>query len=593
MNVLLTATLLGCCYAAAVKAMPEPRVPTSPAPRALPVWPLPRAVTTGTASASLLPAEQFALGIAVDTLPSTALEVALERFRMRAFPHPVTLPDAPLGSRSVVTGLTVHVADSTVALTLGVNESYTLVVPVSGNATISAATVFGAYRGLESLSQLIQFSFVTESYQIDDLLPLQIEDAPQFVHRGLLLDVARHFQPVASLLRVIDSLAMAKINVLHLHMSEDQSFPAASRVHPELAAKGAWSSHERYTWQELREVVEFGQGRGLRVIPEIDMPGHATSWHASHPELFSSGAPAAKCSTQVDGRQNVTRAALDPAKNATFAFIEELLRDYFSESGGVFSNIDYVHLGADEVPIGCWDNPFDTAFIEKHGLQGGTAGLFSYFVERVHEIANKLGRRVIMWDAAFNKGSTPPPKDIVIQMWLQYGGTNTLLQNIVKAGYRAIASPDVPWYLNVVEPQDAACNTHWKCLRNYNPRAGLNSAEQALVLGGEGCLWTETVDSSDIESTLWPRMAAIAERLWSGDQAAPQAGASASATAAFEQGQEDRLRKFRCLLLERGFGAGVVGDTVGEPSRPVWQRLHGPPGPGSCTQDTNLTVGSN
>lgn len=590
MDVLLrTTALLGCCCAGTVTALPVLRVPTTPvAP--LPVWPLPRAVTTGAASATLLP-EQFVLGVATDT-PSAALEAALERFSSRAFPHPVTPPEAPVGSQSVVTGLTVQVSDSTVPLALGVNESYTLTVPASGNATISAATIFGAYRGLESLSQLIQFSFDTESYHINDLLPLHIEDAPQFVHRGLLLDVARHFQPVSSLRRVIDSLAMAKINVLHLHMSEDQSFPAASRVHPELAAKGAWSPNERYTWQELQEVVEFGLARGLRVIPEFDMPGHATSWHGSHPELFSSGAPAAKCSTQVDGRPNVTRGALDPAKNATFAFIEELLRDYFSESGGAFSNIDYVHLGADEVPTGCWDNPFDEAFIENHGLIGGTAGLFSYFVERVHEIANRLGRRVIMWDAAFNKGSTPPPKDVVIQMWLQYGGTNTLLQDIVRAGYSAIASPDIPWYLNVVEPQDAACNTNWQCMRNYNPRAGLNSAEAALVLGGEGCLWGETVDSSDIESTLWPRMAAIAERLWSGEKAAPPAGASANAAALFEQGQEGRLRKFRCLLLERGFGAGVVGDTVGEPSRPVWQRLHGPPGPGSCLQDTNLTTSS-
>ena len=355
-SLLRSALLLGCC-AAPVTAIPDQRLSTPPP---LPVWPLPRAVTAGAASSALLP-EQFALGIATDT-PSTALEAALERFRLRAFPHPSGPPAAPAASQTVVTGLTVHVFDSTVALALGVNESYTLTVPVSGNATISAATVFGAYHGLETLSQLVQFSFDTESYQIDELLPLRIDDTPAFAHRGLLLDTARHFQPVSSLLRVIDSLAMAKINVLHLHMSEDQSFPAASRVHPELAAKGAWSQHERYTWQELRQVVGYGSARGLRVIPELDMPGHATSWRESHPELFSTGASAVNCGTQVDGaRENVTRGALDPANNATFEFIEELLRDYFSKDGGAFSDIDYVHLGADEVPTGCWQNPVSNA----------------------------------------------------------------------------------------------------------------------------------------------------------------------------------------------------------------------------------------
>ena len=215
------------------------------------------------------------------------------------------------------------------------------------------------------------------------------------------------------------------------------------------------------------------------------VPGHATSWRHSHPELFSSGA-AATCGRQVDGAPaGVLRGALDPAKNSTFVFIEALLTDYCDKESGAFAD-EFVHLGADEVPTACWANPTDTAFIQKHGLNG-TTGLFSYFVERVHAVAQGLGQRVIMWDAAFNKGSAPPPKDVVIQMWLQYGGANTLMQEIVRAGYSAIASPDVPWCkctsnphhnsssrhifrllvftdLNVVEPRDAACNTQWQCM---------------------------------------------------------------------------------------------------------------------------------
>ena len=135
--------------------------------------------------------------------------------------------------------------------------------------------------------------------------------------------------------------------------------------------------------------------------------------------------------------------------------------------------------------------------------------------------------------------------------------------------------------MNVVEPKDAKCNTDWQCQYNYDPTAGLSPDEAALVLGGEGCLWAETVDSSDIESTLWPRLAAIAERLWSGGRPREAAAGGKDVATTREQAQEHRLRQFRCLLLERGFGAGVVGDTVGEPSVGVFQRLHGPPGPGS------------
>ena len=166
----------------------------------------------------------------------------------------------------------------------------------------------------------------------------------------------------------------------------------------------------------------------------------------SHPEFFSTGSK--QCHTQIPGLStNATRGALDPAKNETFVFVDAFLRDYYRDDGtGVFVD-DFVHLGSDEVPTNCWDNPADNDFIAAMGIRGGSAGLFSYFVRRVHAIAAGLGRRVVMWDAAFNKGSDPPPQDIVIQMWNSWSpsGDHGLLQQIVSAGYDAIASPDIPW----------------------------------------------------------------------------------------------------------------------------------------------------
>ena len=230
------------CYVAPVAA-----VPTAAKASQLPVWPLPREVSAGSAAASLDPAA-FAL-FAPPPAFSGALAAAFQRFKEKAFPHPAA-PQQPSssGAGNILAGLTVTIADGAAELALGANESYVLSVPTNGTATLAAVTLFGAYHGLETLSQLVGFDFTTERYSVGAHLPLHIKDEPSYSHRGLLLDTARHFQPVPTLLRVIDSIAMAKLNVFHWHLSDDQSFPAASRTFPELAAKGAWSQTERYTW---------------------------------------------------------------------------------------------------------------------------------------------------------------------------------------------------------------------------------------------------------------------------------------------------------------------------------------------------------
>lgn len=137
-----------------------------------------------------------------------------------------------------------------------------------------------------------------------------IKDVPRFSHRGLLIDSGRHFEPVKQIKALIESMTYAKLNVLHWHLTEDESFPLASRVHPELPRLGAWDAQEQYTWRDLQDIVEYARLRGIRVVPEFDMPGHTSSWRKSHPELFALG-----CS----GKE---RGAFDPAENRTFDFLE-------------------------------------------------------------------------------------------------------------------------------------------------------------------------------------------------------------------------------------------------------------------------------
>lgn len=206
----------------------------------------------------------------------------------------------------------------------------------------------------------------------------------------------------------------------------------------------------------------------------------------------------------------------------------------------------FVHLGSDEVPSDCWNNTKDLAWMKSQGLANFTE-VFDYFVNHMVSMAKKLGKQTILWDEAFM--SAKPPKEAVIQNWHD----SKLMQQIVDAGYRALLSNG--WYLDHL-------TTTWQSMYAMDPQFNISSDKAHLVLGGEGCMWGETVDPSDMEATVWPRAAAIAERLWS----APGVNSTEAA--------EPRLLAFRCMLLARGVRTGVVGG----PGRGA------PPGPGSCSQ---------
>lgn len=486
-----------------------------------PLWPLPNRVVPGTGTVLLNPATYSFEAI---TTPAELLR-AFKRYQPLFFPRATTAHPS-----AVSAGLVVNVEDSTADLALGVNESYTLDVNVDGTAVISAKTVWGALRGLETLSQLIRFNFATGQYSMSGL-PLHIEDAPRFPHRGLLIDSGRHFEPISQVKSLLDSMQYAKLNVLHWHLTEDQSFPMASRSFPELPQHGAYSDQEQYTWQEISDVVQYARDRGIRVIPEFDMPGHSSSWRNSHPEVFAEG-----CLSES------SRGAFDPANPATFTFLLAALQDWTS---GMFVD-GFVHLGSDEVPSDCWNNTKDLAWMKSQGLANFTE-VFDYFVNHMVSMAKKLGKQTILWDEAFM--SAKPPKEAVIQNWHD----SKLMQQIVDAGYRALLSNG--WYLDHL-------TTTWQSMYAMDPQFNISSDKAHLVLGGEGCMWGETVDPSDMEATVWPRAAAIAERLWS----APGVNSTEAA--------EPRLLAFRCMLLARGVRTGVVGG----PGRGA------PPGPGSCSQ---------
>jgi hexosaminidase len=363
------------------------------------------------------------------------------------------------------------------------DESYTLEVGAS-RVELRAPTVPGAMHGLETLLQLPRLE------RDGWFLPaVSIRDAPRFPWRGLLVDVARHWEPPGVIMRNLDAMAVVKLNVLHLHLTDDQGFRIESRTHPELQAKG--SDGMFFTQAQMRAIIAYAAARGIRVVPEFDIPGHATSWVVSHPELASQPGPYG-----IERHWGIFNPVLDPTNEATYA----LLRDFLGEMAGLFPD-RFVHIGGDENNGIQWDaNPGIQAFIRGHDL-GDNAGLHTYFNGRIEAILAGRGRRMVGWDEILHSGL---PKSSVIESWR---GTEALAA-AAHQGYDGILANG--YYIDLAKP----ASDHY--LADPVPAASaLTAPERAHALGGEASMWGEWVNPETIDSRIWPRTAAIAERLWS------------------------------------------------------------------------------
>jgi hexosaminidase len=367
--------------------------------------------------------------------------------------------------------------------TIDENESYRLEVTPTG-ARLRAETVVGAMRGLETFEQLI------ESDATGYFLPaISIEDAPRFRWRGLMIDCGRHFIPVDVLKRTLDGMAAVKLNVFHWHLSEDQGFRMESRVFPKLTGMG--SDGVFYTQEQAREIVTYAKERGIRVVPEFDMPGHSSAWFVGYPELASGPGP-----FHIEREFGVFDPVMDPTRESTYRFLGR----FVAEMVTIFPDL-YWHIGGDENNGVEWKaNPQIQHFMQAHNLKD-TAALQNYFNQRLLQILEKHGKRMIGWDEVL----TPDlPKNVVVQTWR---GADSLAAG-AKSGYLGILSAG--YYLN----HKNSAETHY-AVDPLPATSTLNADEQARILGGEACLWTEQTGPLTVDSRVWPRMAAIAERLWS------------------------------------------------------------------------------
>ncbi len=363
------------------------------------------------------------------------------------------------------------------------NESYRLDVTYR-QAILSAPTVVGALRGLETVLQLVE-----SDRNVFYLPGVQIQDQPRFPWRGLMIDVARHFEPMEVLKRNLDAMAAVKLNVFHWHLTEDQGFRVESKKYPKLHQLGSDGLY--YTQDQVREIIAYARDRGIRVVPEFDIPGHSTSWLVGYPELGSAPGP-----YTIERRPGIFEPALDPTREEVYKFLENFL----GEMAALFPDA-YLHIGGDENEGKQWDrNPKIQAYMKEKGIKDNHA-LQAYFNQRLLKILQKHGKKMIGWDEILQPDL---PKDVVIHSWR---GTAALAE-AARKGYDGILSNG--YYIDLIFP----AAQHYTA--DPLPADSTLTPEQARhILGGEATMWSEWVTPETIDSRIWPRTAAIAERLWS------------------------------------------------------------------------------
>jgi len=368
-------------------------------------------------------------------------------------------------------------------LKLGMDESYQ--IQINQNLIkLHSKTSFGTLRGLETLIQWLNFD--NEGYYFAEA---QIIDSPRFPWRGLLIDPARHWLPVEVIKRNIDGMAAVKMNVLHLHLTEDQGFRIESKVFPKLHELGGEGMY--YTQNQMRDIIRYAADRGIRVVPEFDIPGHATSWLVGYPELATIPGE-----YSIEREWGVMDPVLDPTKEGTYEFLDAFL----TEMSGLFPDV-YLHIGGDENNGKHWkQSEHIQKFMEEKGIKDNHE-LQAMFNKRLHAILTKNGKQMVGWDEIQHPNI---PKNVVIQSWRGQKG----LAAAAKAGYSVMLSNG--YYIDLIQP----ASFHY--LNDPLPDAiGLSPDQAKLVLGGEATMWGEQVTHETIDSRIWPRTAAIAERLWS------------------------------------------------------------------------------
>ncbi|XXG94097.1 Glucosamine-6-phosphate isomerase (Glucosamine-6-phosphate deaminase) (GNPDA) (GlcN6P deaminase) [Hypoxylon texense] len=433
-----------------------------------------------------------------------------------------------------------------------VDESYNLTLGTNGKATISAVSSTGVLRGLETFSQL--FFKHSQGPIYTTLAPVKITDAPEYDHRGILLDVSRNYLPLENIYRTIDAIAWNKLNRLHIHATDSQSWPLEIPALPELHQKGAYAQGMTYSPKDVAAIHTYAVQRGVEVIVEIDTPGHFGIVALSHPDLVT-GWGAAPWSTYC-AEPPCGQIQLNNPK--TDAFFDKLMDDLLPR---VAPYSAYFHTGGDEVNF----NEYNLDPTVGTNDSAVIVPLLQRFIDKHHARVRKAGLVPMVWEEIPASYNVTIGDDVVVQSWLG----DEAIKSLTGQGHKVITSNYNYWYLdcgrgqwlNIAEGESFEANwpfndwcgptKSWRLVYSYDPRAGLTEEEAALVLGGEVGAWAETIDEVNLDSILWPRGSAAGEVLWSG-----RTDAAGENRTQFDAAP--RLAEFRERMLARGVRADPV-----------------------------------
>jgi hexosaminidase len=459
-------------------------------------------------------------------------------------PFPTSTPAASQSKRwnQQLRSIRLQIEDLGADLQAGVDESYTLdITSSSSTIEITAKTVWGALHAFTTLQQLV---IADNSGNLIIEQPVSIQDAPLYPWRGIMIDTGRNFISIPKIREQIDGMALSKMNVLHWHLDDSQSWPVEMEAYPEMI-KDAYSPRSTFSRADLEGVIAYARARGVRVVPEVDMPGHsAAGWKEVDPSIVS-------CVDSWWSNDNwalhtavePTPGQLDIINNKTY----EVVTNVYNELSSIFTD-DFFHIGGDELQTGCYN--FSSYITEWFAEDPSRTynDLAQYWVDRAYPIFQnvKPSRKLLAWEDIVNASPHAPnvPKTTTLQTW-NNGLAN--IQSLTAMGYDVIVSSADFMYLDcgfggfvtndprydVMTNPDANtpnfnyggnggnwCSPYktWQRIYDYDFTANLTTEQAQHIQGAIAPLWSEMVDDTVVSSKMWPRAAALAELVWSGNR---------------------------------------------------------------------------
>ncbi|KAL7732024.1 hypothetical protein ACLKA6_015787 [Drosophila palustris] len=438
-------------------------------------------------------------------------------------------------------------------ITLDTDESYVLSIDSNAAgqvmANITAGSFYGARHGLETLNQLIVFDDIRREVQVT--ANASISDAPVYKWRGVLLDTSRNYYSVKSIKRTLEAMAMVKLNTFHWHITDSHSFPLEVSKRPELSKLGAYTPSKVYTHQDIQDVVEYAQVRGIRVLPEFDSPAHVgEGWqHKNMTACFNAQPWTQYCVEPPCGQ-------LDPTVDDMYNVLQDIFSDMFK-----LHNPDVFHMGGDEVSVACW-NSSETIrnWMTARGwglTEADFMRLWGHYqteaLKRVDIVAQGAQPPIVLWTSRLTDepyiDDYLDPQRYVVQIWTK--GDDLVIKKILKRGFRIIVSNYDALYFDCggagwVDGGNNWCSPYIGWQKVYdNNITHIGGDYHNHVLGAEAAIWSEQIDEHTLDNRFWPRASALAERLW----ADPVEG--------WKQA-EARMLLHRERLVENGIGAEAL-----------------------------------